>query len=73
MPGVYPLDTDTALLGFVSNKAKQLLKPPGVQTSLLLHVLVLLASSYLGGLTNVTEVFQHDSGARGRFLYDTLT
>ena len=72
MPGVYLDDSDTSFLGFIGDEVIQLSECPTVQAPFVLNMLLLFASSHLGGVSNVREVFQHDGRARSSVLYDTL-
>src|SRR5713226_4517564 len=69
---INPFNGNAAFLCFVDGEVIQLRKGPGVQSSLVVDVLVLLAAFHLGGLTDVREVLKDDGTARGGVLYDTL-
>jgi hypothetical protein len=68
VPRVYPLDTDASLLPFIGDEGIQLGKRPAMESSFVLNVLMLFATSHLGGLSNVTQVFQDNRAARGCLL-----
>lgn len=64
---------DTACLCFVLDKRVQLGERPAMQVSLVIAFLtVLLATSQLGGVPDVLEVFQHDGGTWERVLDEAL-
>lgn len=65
------LDADTALLPFISNEAVQLGKCPTMQLAFVLNVLVFLAASNLGSLTDVGEIFKNN-GCTSRGTDDNL-
>src|SRR5690349_16064597 len=69
--GVYPLDADTAFLGFVEREAIQLGKGPTVQLALVLNVLVLLATSHLRCVSNVGQVLKDENSASSGMLYNS--
>ncbi len=72
MSGVYLDDIDTSFLGFIGDEVIQLSECPTVQAPFVLPMLLLFASSHLGRVSNVREVFQHDGRAKSSVLYDTL-
>ena len=73
MPGVNLDYLDTACLGFILDKGVQLSKAPTMQAPFVVALLTLLfATSHLGGVPNVLEIFKHDGGAFGRVLHNAL-
>lgn len=73
MPGVNLDDTDTSCLCLVLDTGVQVRERPTMQASLVLSLLtVWFASSHLGTLSNVLEIFQDDGSTRGRVLNDAL-
>ena len=64
--------SDTMCLCLVLDKRVQLGKAPTMQASLVVNVLVLLASAHLGGLSKVLEIFQDDSCPCGSVLYNAF-
>src|SRR5439155_18922177 len=72
MPRVNLDHCNTSLLRFVGNEIVQLGKYPTMQPSLIFNVLVLFASSHLGSLTDLREIFQDDGTTRSGILDDAL-
>lgn len=69
---VYPLYAHTPLLCFVKRQGVELGKGPTMQFPLIIDVLVLLAASHLGGISDVGQVLKDDGAARGSILDDAL-
>ena len=57
MPGVYFDHLDTLSLCLIVDKAEKLGKAPTMQTSFVVNVLVVFASSHLRRLSNIGEIF----------------
>lgn len=72
MPGIDLDHGNTSLLPFISDEVIQLGKRPTMQLSLVINILVVLAPSHLGIVSNVLEVFQDNHRAWGSVLDDTL-
>ncbi len=70
MSGVNLDHLETSCVSFVFEKRVQLGKTPTMQSALVLNILVLFASSHLGGFSKVLEIFQGDGCACGGVLYD---
>src|SRR2546421_439793 len=58
----------TSLSSFIREKAVELVKAPCMQTALGRNILVCLATSDLGCLSNISQILNHDSAARGCIL-----
>ena len=72
VPGVDLLNGDSASLRFIANEAIELGKRPRMQTSLLAHILLVLAPSHLRGFSNVSQVLKHNRATCGRVLDNTF-
>src|SRR5439155_25890572 len=72
MPRVNLDHSNTSLLRFIGNEIVQLGKCPTMQPSLTFNVLVLFASSHLGSLTYLREMFQDDGTTRFAMLDASL-
>ena len=62
----------TACFSFVGQEAVKLSKRPRVDTALALDILSVLASSDLGGLSNVGQVFQNEGRSGGCILHNAF-
>lgn len=65
---VYLFDTDSTRLGLIVEKRMELREAPTVKPSFQVYRLVIFASSYLRGLTNVRKIFKN----KGRTLWGVL-
>ncbi len=72
MSRVNPDDSNASRLRLVRDKRVQLGKAPAMQPSFILDMLVLLASAYLAGLSNVRQVLKHNGRAIGAGLHDAF-
>jgi len=63
---------DPSFLGFVGEEIIELGKRPTVQPAFGVNLFVLLASSYLGMVSDVLEMFQDERGTWESILNDTL-
>ena len=72
MTWVYPFHADAAFLCLVERETIELSKGPTVQLALVIDVLVLLATSHLGGIPDVHQVLKDNRRAWGSVLNDTL-
>ncbi len=68
VPGINPDYLYPLFLSFVIQECVELGKAPTVQFAFVVNVLVLFPSPYLGGISDVDEVFQHDRAARSSML-----
>ena len=72
VPGVDLDHSNSALLPLIGDEIVQLSKGPSVQLALSVDALVLLASSHLGGLSNMLEIFQDYGTASSSMLNNAL-
>lgn len=62
----------TAFSSFIREKAVKRVKAPGMQAALDGNILVRLATSDLGCLSNVGQILNHDSAASGAVLHNSF-
>jgi len=73
MPGVGLDHTDTACFCLVLDKTLQLSKAPTMQAAFIVALRTrFLATSQLGGVPDILEVFKHDGCTWGRMLHNAL-